>query len=822
MREELERDLAMARAEIARLRAEIADLRDRPDQGAAIATGPDGSPAHEDAAREPFTPNPVSDRAYRMIVESIRDYAIIAMDLRGHVTVWSDTAADIFGRTVEDVVGRPIDLIFTPEDRLAGRPGEELREASQTGRAPDERWHLRADGSRFFARGTMMPLEDEGGRQIGFLKILRDRTRDEEARRDLLSSRERLQFALDAAALVGTWDWDIRGDKVFADARFAHFYGIDPDRAALGLPLEAYVAGVLPEDAAGLQNAIQTAIATGALFAHEYRTVDASGEVHWLYARGRCFTDPQGRAVRFPGAVVDVTRERQREKRQAALIRLGDEGREFGEPADYTLRALEILGETFDIERVGYATVDAAQRYATIVGEWSRPGTRPLSGQLEIGKFGRSLLEGLRTGLLVVDDITTHPATQDGAEAWARIGSRAMLNMSVVEDGRVQVILYLHCARPRHWSAEDLAFTREILNRAWAFSRRRRTEQSLVETETRLRLAHEAAEIGSFDQDFEAGTLVWDRRCRDAFGIGDDEPVSFAASFEPQLHPADRDRVLTEIDRAMDVRGTGVFDLVYRTIGRDDGKQRFVQASAQTVVADGKVVRFVGAVRDVTEEKEAEERQILLTRELQHRVKNTLAMVNALANQTLRRAANVKDGLAAFSARLIALSHAHDILTQTSWTSAPIAAVVSQSMALQGGESARVSWSGPDIRLTAKQSLALALALHELATNAAKYGALSNEEGRVLIGWHVAQRDGAQRLCFEWREVGGPRVEKPMTRGFGSRLIEQSLALEFGGSVIVAYEPTGLVCSIDADLQLDIDEEAVLSVKLDDMPQPSF
>ncbi|MET0258479.1 MAG: PAS domain S-box protein [Methylobacterium sp.] len=805
MTAEFEGDPAAATLEIARLRAEIARLR--------AASPHPGRRPPEDGA--PIPPRPVE----RAILDSLRGLAVVATDGEDRITLWNEAAEALLGRRREEAEGRPISILATPEDRLAGRTAQD-RAGLGTGEAlSGERWCLHADGSRILVHATIVPLRDGAPGKTGLVMVLRDVTGEDETRRGLAADQERLQLALDTSALVGTWDWDVERDVVVADARFAWLYGVDGERAAAGLPISAYLGGVMPEDVTGLQAAIDAALGGGALFSHDYRTLDAAGDVHWVHAQGRALQGPTGRPARFLGAVIDVTRERQRERRQAALVRLGDEGREFGEPVDYTLRALEVLGETIDIDRVGYATLDAQEQFATVVGEWTRPGFMPLSGRLRIADFGTSLVAGLRRGLMAIEDVQIDPATADGAAAWARIRSRSMLNLSVVEDGRVQVILYLHCSRPRSWPGDDVAFVREVLNRAWSFSRRRRTEQALRETEARLRLAHETAEIGSFDFELQTGTLVCDQRCRDAFGILGDEPVTFRRTLKPLFHPDDRARVLGEIDRSL--KGDGRLDLMIRTIGRDDDAVRFVHVTGQTVREDGRATRLVGSVRDVTREKETEERQILLTRELQHRVKNTLAMVNALANQTLRRAATVQEGLAAFSARLIALSHAHDILTQTSWTSAPIATVVAQSTAPgSAADHARIVWSGPDVRLTARQSLALALALHELTTNAVKYGALSNEEGTVEVVWRVTSRVGVQRLHFEWRESGGPPVSQPLTRGFGSRLIEQSLSLELGGTVSVDYRPEGLRCAIDADLQLDLDEDAVLSSRTDDVGTP--
>lgn len=748
------------------------------------------------------------EKRYRHIVESAVDYAIIAADTTGIITDWNEAAEGIFGWTAAEMVGRPLGSIFTPKDIEAGVHEHEMRLALGRGKAKDNRWHLKA-GGQFYASGQMTPLTDDNDQPIGYLKILRDRTREEADRRELEVNRERLEFALDASALVGTWDWDVAADTIYADRRFADLYGVDPVRAAAGVPFGTYASGIHAEDRSRIAAAVEAALTSGSAFAEEYRTIDASGELHWVRACGRCFLDANGRPERFPGAVVDITSERRSAARQAALLQIGDDLLSGSGPSDYKMRALEILGETLELDRVGYARIDGAEENALTASAWTRTGTPPMPRSFDLARFGPDFVPALRTGTLLVEDVALHPATSAGAQAFTALDVRSAAHVTVIENGRLRVLLFLHDRRVRSWAEDDVAFIREVLNRAWSFSERMRTQTALVEAETRLRLAHEAADIGTFDLDLVNNELLWDARCKACFGLSDDAVVTYESTFLDGLHPDDRERVVSEVALALDPAGTGEFDSVYRTIGREDGKLRHVHASGQTVVRAGQTVRFVGAVRDVTEEKQAEERQLLLTRELQHRVKNTLAMVNALANQTLRRAANVQDGLAAFSARLIALSHAHDILTQTSWTSAPIGAIVAQSLEshrLEDGT--RFVWSGPDIRLNAKQSLALALALHELATNAAKYGALSGDEGRVEIDWRI-EGGSLPRLVFEWRESGGPPVQAPSKRGFGSRLIEQSLAMEFGGEVQIDYHPSGVVCRIDAPLHDDGGEPVI-------------
>ena len=217
----------------------------------------------------------------------------------------------------------------------------------------------------------------------------------------------------------------------------------------------------------------------------------------------------------------------------------------------------------------------------------------------------------------------------------------------------------------------------------------------------------------------------------------------------------------------------------------------------------GKPSHLLSISRDITEEwratselKEASERQALLSVELQHRIKNTLAMVGAIANQTMR-GDNVATAREAFAARLMTLSHAHDILTRTSWTDAPIKEVLNGALAPHRSGHGHISTSGPDLVLQAKQALALSVAVHELATNAAKYGSLS-ASGKVDILWAIEMIGAVPSFRFTWSESGGPPVSEPAAsqRGFGSRVIEQMLGNDFSGRVHIHFRPDGLVCEL--------------------------
>ncbi|MFZ0269141.1 sensor histidine kinase [Caulobacter sp.] len=219
-------------------------------------------------------------------------------------------------------------------------------------------------------------------------------------------------------------------------------------------------------------------------------------------------------------------------------------------------------------------------------------------------------------------------------------------------------------------------------------------------------------------------------------------------------------------------------------------EERYLDFVYQPIVeSDGSVSGvFVEGV-DITEQVHAQDQQRLLLDELNHRVKNTLATVQAISQQTLRSATDPAAFAKAFEARLLALSQTHNALTDSHWAGAGLRHILELELQPYGPE--RVSLEGPDVHLPARMALSLGMVFHELATNAAKYGALSRD-GRLSVSW----RREAEGLAFTWRETGGPLVITPTRRGFGSRLVERSIISELRGTLQVDYRAEGLVCQV--------------------------
>ncbi|HEX2560931.1 PAS domain S-box protein [Phenylobacterium sp.] len=324
------------------------------------------------------------------------------------------------------------------------------------------------------------------------------------------------------------------------------------------------------------------------------------------------------------------------------------------------------------------------------------------------------------------------------------------------------------------------------------------TEAALRESEERLLATYEHAFVGIAEVD-EYGRFLRTNEQFSAITGYDRDELSNMTIWDV-THPED----------TMDERGVFARQMageipVYSREKRyvqKSGAIVWVELSASVVRnAEGAPLYGVRVVRDITERRRWQDRQQLLMNELNHRVKNTLATVQSIAAQTQRSAADPRAAHGAFVDRLLALSSAHDVLTRQQWRGADLREIVDAAIRpFSGDNEERFQICGPAIWLAPQAAVALALALHELATNAVKYGALSAPAGSVSVTWLATPAAADERLHLEWREENGPAVTPPTRTGFGSRLLEQGLAGELGGEVGLDYRPKGLVCTVRAPL----------------------
>ena len=306
-------------------------------------------------------------------------------------------------------------------------------------------------------------------------------------------------------------------------------------------------------------------------------------------------------------------------------------------------------------------------------------------------------------------------------------------------------------------------------------------------------LAMTASYMGTWRYSLADNICFYDEHAQRLYGLTQAHFLHDEEGVKAKFHPDDLELMWSKVAHALDPKSDGRYDVEYR-VKQPDGSWRWLSAWG-LVEFDGdgperKPVAIAGASRDLTEQKQAEELQRLLLNESNHRVKNTFATIQAISAQTLRSATDLPSARQALDHRIRALAQAHDLLTSRSWTGANLNDIVART--LDAFAPTQVTMFGDPIDISPKHALALSLALHELATNATKYGALSCPEGRVTLKWYVRERT----LHLDWEETGGPRVMPPTRKGFGSRLLEQLVTGDMGGHTKLDYPVSGVRCSI--------------------------
>ena len=318
----------------------------------------------------------------------------------------------------------------------------------------------------------------------------------------------------------------------------------------------------------------------------------------------------------------------------------------------------------------------------------------------------------------------------------------------------------------------------------------------LLESEQRRSLALAAGSMGSWDWDWVNGDWMWDEGQFHIFGVDPETFVVTTANVEALLHPDDAAKLRKAT--ALFDRGERSYEAEFR-VNRPDGEVRWcVGTAVATVDKAGIVVRLSGVTVDITERKRAEERQNLLAREVDHRAKNALALAQSIVRLT--RGETVKAYIQAVEGRISALARVHTILSLSSWQGAEIGKLVDEELAPYATGD-QITFRGTDIQLQPATAQTLALALHELVTNSAKYGALSTLSGRLSLQWAIQ----GEALELVWEEKDGPLVEKPASRGFGTRSVIASIESQLGGQAEFDWRSEGLICRLSVPLTANID-----------------
>ncbi len=312
-----------------------------------------------------------------------------------------------------------------------------------------------------------------------------------------------------------------------------------------------------------------------------------------------------------------------------------------------------------------------------------------------------------------------------------------------------------------------------------------------------LRAAVDLFKLGRYRQDPVTQVIEWDAHLKAMWGLAPDAPVDLGV-FIAGIHPDDRERVQAALGQSVDPAGDGVCDIEYRVVGVNGGPERWVATRGKTVFEQGRVASFHGVVLDISERKRAEHANLTLIAELQHRTRNLLAVVDGLAEQTLASCDTLSEFSGPFRERLATLSRVQGLLSRGESTSVMINQLATLELRALGAEpdGERVVVDGPEVALPNRSVQILALGLHELATNARKYGALASPVGRLRVTWTVTNEAKQRRLVLHWHETGiFPRTDAPpggARVGLGRTLIEKALPyqldalthLEIGDDVV--------------------------------------
>jgi PAS domain S-box-containing protein len=464
-------------------------------------------------------------------------------------------------------------------------------------------------------------------------------------------------------------------------------------------------------------------------------------------------------------------------------------------------RAVELLAENMHVGRAGFAEIESGGEEFVIESCWT-DGTMPnIAGRHRVGVFGHDLHDAMTNGRVVtIEDLEADPGTAspDIVDVYRSIGLRSGIVAPLIEQGDYIAAVFVHDREARQWGPHDIDLVRAVARRIWQGISRARAETALRDSEERHRLIFETARDIIFTADLDQTITAANPASGAALGVDSEKLIG--RSIAEFVSAEDFGRT-TEMLRSKLSQGGGTtrYDV---TVNAPDGREMQWEISSTLAFdRDGQPVGLHAIARDVTERRAFDERQKLLIHELNHRVKNTLALVQALALQSLKPGRDPGDAASDFQSRLRALAAAHDLLTREQWEGATLGEIVSGATQPIADRAGRVSYAGPAITITPKAAVSLVMALHELVTNATKYGALTVPDGRVSIRW--SPHEGGFRL--EWREENGPRVEPPSQRGFGIRMIERALAADLGGSVSVTFDPAGLSCTIEAPASAVVD-----------------
>jgi PAS domain S-box-containing protein len=632
-----------------------------------------------------------------------------------------------------------LDAAFSAAKRTGGSCKVEYRLASADGTdLRQERWVA--------AEGTV--VRDANGRPVQLLGVTRDITEHRQAERAL--AERNLQLGLAGKfALVGTYVFDVGSGRYQVSPGYAAIHGL-PEGTEETSRAE-WRSRVHPSDLPAVEAGFEQAM-TGRRREYycEYRFVRSDGEIRWIDSRNFISYDHEGSA-RLVGANIDVT---QRKATEAAL-------KEHKASLADALAAGKVMAFEWDAATRQTRRSDNA---AGILGDDEERNEffeRVHPDDRKTFKTQIRKLSPCKPSYL----LNFRSRGGDGRQVWLEEtasgefdGSGALLRIK--------------------------GLTRDV-------TERRTAELALSERTMQLALAGKAALVGSYA--YNADTEIMQISAGYAAIHGLPEGTTELARSEclARVHPDDVRRIEQFRSEAFRDRRRE-YSVEYRII-RPGGELRWVETRCFISFSGERLPhRVVGVSIDITERKRVEEQQRLLVAELDHRVKNVLATVCAIVTQTQDPKSSLADFVTALGSRIEALERTHELLSQSHWSGASLTEIARRELAPYAADNVEIG--GPSVTLKAEAAQAIAMVLHELTTNAAKYGAFSDQNGRVSLRWQWLRNGPTGRLGIEWQEIGGPLVLPPWQRGYGTDVIGELIPFELDGTVELTFPRDGVRC----------------------------
>ncbi|WP_048435737.1 PAS domain-containing protein [Methylobacterium platani] len=729
-----------------------------------------------------------NEERQRAIFNSASEMAIIVTDTEGRVTDWNVGAERILGWSAEEMRGQTVERIFTPEDCAIGRAREEMKVVLRDGHAEDVRWHLRKDGGRFYAVGDMTSLRGLDGTHQGFVKAMSDRTAERNAAAKHQADAEFMHSVLASSAdCIKVLDLD--GSLTFMSEGGMRVMEVSDFNNIKGCPWPSFWQGQGHADAL----AALTAAKAGGVGHFQGAADTYLGTPKWWDVQVTPILGADGR----PEKILSISRDITDQKAFAGLLAVS-EGRWrslFASMQEGFLSA-ELVRDAGG-RAVDFRFLEVNPAFASLTG---LPADSP-------GRTMRDLVPDIPQWLIDTYARVVESGQPENFEIHVPELHRTFEVRASKQDDRRFIALFLEISERKRAEARRAATTelgdrlRDVADQG---------EISRIAAEVMgytLGLSH--AGYGQVDVDGE--TILVSEEWT-ASGLRDIAGLHRFRDYGSYIEDlkAGRDVVIGDVssdprtahdaDALAAINARGLLNLPVLEHGRFVALFYGLRAEPGTWAHED--IAFVRNVVDRTRTAiarvEAEAQQRLLNHELSHRMKNMLAMVQSIATQTMRGAADLDTARNVLANRLIALGKSHDLLLGGSLSKAPLRSVIESALDIHRDCPNRFVLDGPTVMVGSKAALSLSLMLHELATNAAKYGALSTADGRVTICWTLSGEGDDASVMLRWSEAGGPPVVAPKRTGFGTRLIGRGLAGSFDGEVDLSYPAAGVVCTITA------------------------